>query len=194
LISRLGCVSFGIVLSLAAISASAQYGVPLNRTDPKLEPATVRELVNHYCRVDYAGARLNPSDWPKIGPFVSWKTNPEFPLFMVTSRFDVDPAVETEHNKYVVIVHYRLLGKYDLGEGYFQESPGRVQNVQFTVAEVNGDWRISDAEPSYPHVSSYATVQWINQRLAETKDPVTKTIYQSALDRLQPQKPASAAQ
>jgi len=193
-LSWLRCASFCIALSLAAISASAQYGVPLIHSDPKLEPANVRELVNRYCRADYGGARLNPSDWPKIQPLVSWRTNPEFPLFMVTSRFDVDPAVETEHNKYVVLVHYRILGKYDLAEGYSQDSANLVQDVQFTVTEVNGDWRITAAEPGYPHVSSYATVQWLNQKLVGTNDPMTKTIYQGALDRLQPKKPAPAAQ
>ena len=48
-------------------AARAQFGVPLNHTDPKLEPAAVRELVAQYCRLDYAGARLNPAEWVEAG-------------------------------------------------------------------------------------------------------------------------------
>ena len=194
MLSWLRCLSVCIVLSLASVCASAQVGVPLIHSDPKLEPANVRELVNRYCRADYGGARLNPADWTKLQPLVAWRSNPEFPLFMVTSRFDVDPAVETEHNKYVVLAHYRILGKFDLAEGYSTESANLVRNVQFTVTEVNGEWRITDAEPGYPHVSSYAAVQWLNQKVAGSNDPLAKTIYQSAIDRLQPKKATPAAQ
>ena len=127
----------------SVVGAEAQFGVPLNRTDPRLESVTARELVERYCRMDYAGARLNPSDWPKLQPLVSWRSNPDFPLMMVTSRFDVDTEPIQEHGKYLVTVHYRLLGKYDMAEGYSQESANTIQDVQFVVAEVNGDWRIT---------------------------------------------------
>jgi hypothetical protein len=171
----------------------AQMGVPLNRSDPALEPATVRELVARYCRMDYSGARLNPNDWPKLQPLVTWHENPDFTLFMVTSRFDVSAELDSEHGKYGVTVHYRLLGKYDLAEGYSQESANQVQNVRFTVAEVNGEWRITDADPNFPHVSKTVAVQWVKQKLAATSDPVAKTLYENALQRLQgPTAPAPA--
>lgn len=186
-VSRLAVVTHAFVL-LVAIGASAQFGVPLNHSDPKLEPVTVRELVARYCRMDYAGARLVASDWPKLEPMVAWRTNPDFPLFMVTSRFDVDADLGLEHGKYRVVVHYRLLGKYDMTEGYSEETLNQIQNVLFTVAEVNGDWRITGAEPNYPHASKTAAVQWLSQQLSATQDAMAKTIYQHALDQLQAQK------
>ena len=61
---------------------------------------------------------------------------------------------------------------------------------QFVVSEVNGDWRITDAEPSYPHLSRAAVLQWLNKKLAEAQDPASKLMYQHALQDLQPQKSA----
>ena len=179
---------------LAVVTASGQYGVPLNHTDPKLEPVKVRELVAQYCRMDYAGARLNPADWPKIQPTVAWKSNPDFPLFMVTSRFDVSDEVDSTRGKYELTVRYRLLGKYDLAEGYSQDPSNNVETVRFVVSEVNGDWRITEAEPNYPHPSKAATLQWINQKQSEAADPVAKTIYKQALESLQAQKSSPLAQ
>src|SRR3974377_1400583 len=98
-------VSFGLIL-VTTIGASAQFGVPLNHSDTKLEPATIRELVARYCRMDYAGPRLNPADWPKIQPMVVWRQDPEFSLFIVTNRFDVDAELGFEHGKSEVTVQY----------------------------------------------------------------------------------------
>lgn len=184
---RLTFVSLACLLTLHS-GAWAQFGVPLNHTDPKLEAVTVRELVAHYCRLDYAGARLRPSDWGELQPLVAWQTNPDFSLFMVTSRFDVDTDSVPEHGKYQVTVHYRLLGKYDMSEGYSQELTNQVEDVQYVVSEVNGDWRITGSEPGYPHPSRVAVLQWLTKKLAQTQDPVAKTIYQHAVEQLQPQK------
>ena len=184
---RVTFVSLSCLMALNS-GAWAQFGVPLNHTDPKLEAIAVRELVARYCRLDYAGARLNPSDWPKLQPLVAWQANPDYSLFMVTSRFDVDPESVPEHGKYQVTVHYRVLGKYDMSEGYSQESAKQVEDVQYVVSEVNGDWRIAEAEPGYPHPSRAAALQWLNKKLAEAQDPVAKTIYQHAVEQLQSQK------
>jgi hypothetical protein len=181
------------LLTLVAAAASGQFGVPLNRTDGQLEPAKIREMVAQYCRMDYAGARLNPADWPKIQPAVAWRTNPEFTLFMVTARFDVNNEVGFERGKYSVDVRYRVLGKYDLAEGYSQDSTNRIEIAHFVVSEVNGEWRITEAEPNYPHPSKAAALQWISKKLTETSDPVAKTIYQHAQEGLQAQQSSPPA-
>ena len=159
-----------------------------------MESVGARELVARYCRMDYAGARLTPSDWPKLQPTVAWTANPEFPLMMVTSRFDVEQEPVLEHGKYVIIVHYRLLGRYDMTEGYSNDSANTIQNVQFVVSEVNGDWRITEVDPSYPHPSRAAVLQWLNKKLAEAQDPAAKLTYQHAVQGLQSQKASPAAQ
>jgi hypothetical protein len=185
-----GSLTFALA---AAMGAAAQFGMPINHSDPKLEPATVRELVGRYCRLDYSGARLNASDWPKLQPLVAWRTNPDYPLFMLTSRFDLDSEAVPEHGKYVVTVHYRLLGKYDMTAGYSQESANQIEDVEFVVAETNGDWRITEVNPSYPHPSRASTLQWLDKKLAEEKDPMAKTIYQQAIEQLQSQRASPLA-
>jgi len=190
---RLAFISLACLTVLAA-GAEAQFGVPLNHTDPKLEPVTIRELVARYCRLDYAGARLNSADWVKLQPLVAWQANPDYSLFMVTSRFDVDADLVPQHGRYQVTVHYRLLGKYDMSEGYSQESANQIEDVKYIVAEVNGDWRITEAEPNYPHPSRAAALQWVNKKLAEAQDPVAKITYQHAIEQLQSQKATPVGQ
>src|SRR5271165_789706 len=112
---RLAAVVWLVVMS-SAMCAFSQVGVPLNRSDFNLEPAKVRELVAQYCRADFGGARLNPSDWPKLQPVVWWKENPDYAGFAVISRFDVDPSAVPERNKYTVGVRYRILGSFNLAE------------------------------------------------------------------------------
>lgn len=165
----------------------SQVGVPLNRSEQNLEPVQIREKVAQYCRADFAGARLNAADWPKLRPTVWWKENPDYAGFAVVTRFDVDPSLATEHGKYVVVVRYRVLGVFSLAEGYSDESSGRVENANFTVTEVNGEWRISDVQPADPHVSKAAALQWINQKVAGAQDAGTKSLYQHANDVLQTQ-------
>lgn len=186
-LARLAFVSLAFLVAGFG-SAEAQFGVPLDRNEPKLESATARELVERYCRMDYAGARLNPADWPKLQPLVAWRSNPEYPLMMVTSRFDVDQEPVLEHGKYSINVRYRLLGRYDLAEGYSSTSASAVEDVQFVLAEVNGEWHITEVEPSYPHPSRASILQWLNKKLAETQDPVLKLTYQHAVQDLQPTK------
>ena len=190
-------VAFASLACVAALgsAAAAQFGVPLNHSDPKLEAVTIREVVARYCRLDYAGARLNTADWGKLRPLVGWPTNPDYSLFMATSRFDVDAEpVPEQHGKYQVTVHYRLLGRYDLSEGYSQEFANQVEDVLYVVSEVNGDWRITEAEPGYPHPSRAAALQWLNKKLAEAQDPMAKSIYQHAVEQLQSQKSSPLAQ
>ena len=107
---------------------------------------------------------------------------------MPTSRFDVDNEPVSEHGKYQVTVHYRLLGRYDLSEGYSHESANQIEDVRFTVSEVNGEWRISDADPGYPHPSQAAALQWMSKKLADAQDPATKMLYQRSVEQLQAQK------
>ena len=149
------CIAAGLLLSLGAacLEAPAQLGMPLNRPDPKLEAVTIRETVARYCRLDYAGARLNQADWPKMQPLVAWQTDPEFTFFLPSSRFDVASEVVPQHGKYLVTVHYRLIGRFDMAQGYSPESAHQVDDVQFVVSEVNGSWRITDIQPNYPHPS-----------------------------------------
>ena len=154
-------------------------------------PSQVRELVSKYCRLDYEGARLDAQMWPKFQPLVWWTSAPEYSKINVVARYVVDPEpVSSNKGKYTVSVHYRLLGTYDLANGYVTEPAGSMQNVDFTVSQENATWKIADAENSLPHPSRAAMLKWLNEKLAATDEAAAKEHYQKALTQLQAQ-PAS---
>lgn len=187
----------GTFVVASAIGLFAQFDWSLNRNDQKAQPAEIRELVGRYCRLDYEGARLNASDWPKLQDLVSWHTNPDYPLVNVISRYVLDPDPQIVKGKYVVTVHYYVMGQYTVGEGYAREAAGSIEDVNYTVGEVNGNWRIVDADPNYPHPSKAVTLKWLNDKLADAKDPATQAVYRNSIKALQgpiATAPAPAAQ
>ncbi len=179
-----------VVLSIAfLINASfllAQFPVGINHSDDSL-PAQMRELVSKYCRTEYEGARLDTSSWSKIQPLVWWRSSPEYSQIDVISRYEVDSEPESSHGKYMVGVHYRLLGIYDMANGYVPEPAGATQDVSFTVTNENTEWRIADAENTYPHPSRAAMLKWLNDKIAGATDAAAKARYQEALKLLQAQ-------
>lgn len=169
---------------VATLAAAAQFGVPLDRDQSRAQPAHLRELVAQYCRLDYEGARLSAQDWPKVESLVTWRSNPDYPLVNVISRFTIDNEPVPERGKYTVTVHYRLLGRFTVGEGYSREAANSTEDVVFTVAQSNGDWRVTEVEPNYPRPSKPAMLKWLNANLSNTQDPAAKVVYQQAIDEL----------
>jgi len=179
-----------LFVSGAVSMLTAQFDVPLNRVEQDTKSADVRELVSKYCRLDYEGARLDDRGWSKFEPLVSWRSNPEYAEINVISRYTVDTEVASSRGKHTVSVHYRLLGSYNLSTGYVREAPNTSQNVQYTVTDTNGEFRISDAENTLPHPSRAAMLKWLNEKLAAAPEEPAKLRYQDALRQLQAQ-PAS---
>jgi hypothetical protein len=93
----------------------------------------------------------------------------------------------SNHGKYLVTVHYRLLGTYDLANGYVREPEGAMQDVDFTVKAENSEWRIADSENPLPHPSRAAMLKWLNGKLSAAQDETAKARYQDALQQLQAQ-------
>ena len=167
----------------------AQFPMPLGHQQLD-KSAEIHELISNYCRLDYEGVRLDASSWPKIEPLVWWKTNPDYTRIDVVSRYTVDPEPASSHGKYRVTVVYRLLGSYDLAIGYSREAPGSVQEVNYTVTETNGEWRVLDADNNFPHPSRAVMLKWLSDKVSATQDKIAKTLYQDALRQLEAQ-PAS---
>ena len=183
-------ILLGIALFLGAPPlVLAQFPMPTQRTLEDTEPAQIHELVSKYCRLDYEGARLDPKAWPKIEPLVWWKSSPDYKKINVVARYAVDmPVASSNHSKYTVTVHYRLLGTYDLTTGYVTEPPGSNQDVDFLVNEDNtGSTRIADAENTLPHPSRATMLKWLNEQLSTAQDDATKRRYRDAMTQLQAQ-------
>ncbi|HLI64125.1 MAG TPA: hypothetical protein VKV05_12055 [Terriglobales bacterium] len=184
-------ILLAVVLLLSAsllLHAQIPTDIPLSSThSDDTEPAQIHELVSSYCRLDYEGARLDPQAWSKFQPLVWWETNPPYTQIDVVARYAVDMPPDATHGKYDVTVHYRLLGVYDMANGYVREPQGTTQNVDFLVVSQKTDWRIGDAENTYPHPSRAAMLMWLTKQISTTQDPAAKARYQNALKQLQAQ-------
>ena len=165
----------------------AQFPINTQHIAEDSTPSEVRAMVANYCRQDYEGGRLDSKMWPKFQPLVWWTEAPKYAQIDVIARYVVDTEPVLRNNKYVVSVHYRLLGTYDLANGYVPEPPGSMQNVDFLVSMDNTQWRIGDAENTLPHPSRAAMLKWLNEQLTSTQDPKVKERLQSALTQLQAQ-------
>jgi hypothetical protein len=168
----------------------AQFPINTQKPPEDNTPAQVRELVLRYCRLDYEGSRLDPKLWPKFEPLVWWKEAPKYSQIDVVARYAVDPDPVVSGGKVIASVHYRLLGTYDLANGYVPEPPGSMQNVAFIVSPENTEFRIADAENTFPHPSRAAMLKWLNGQLGSEQDPAVKERLQRAVTLLSAQ-PAS---
>jgi hypothetical protein len=165
----------------------AQFPVPSTHTMEDTEPAQMRELVSKYCRLDYEGGLLDPQAWAKFQPLVWWKSAPEYAQIDVVARYTVDVPPAAKNGKYEVTVHYRLLGTYDMTNGYVREPQGASQDVDFLVSSENTQWRIADAENTFPHPSRAAMLKWLEEQINTAQDNAAKARYQDALRQLQAQ-------
>ena len=121
----------------------AQFPVQTQHPPEDTTPSDVRALVSQYCRLNYEGVGLDPKAWPKFQPLVWWTAPPKYSQIDVVARYVVNPDPVSRNNKYIVSVHYRLLGTYDLINGYVPEPEGSMQNVDFLVSAENTEWRIA---------------------------------------------------
>lgn len=172
------------------LHAQIPTDIPLSTHSDDAEPAQIHELVSSYCRLDYEGARLDPQAWSKFQPLVWWQSSPAYTQIDVVARYAVDMPSTSNQTRYDVTVHYRLLGVYDMATGYAREPQGTTQDVEFSITSQKTDWRIDDAENTFPHPSRAAMLTWLNKQLSTAQDAAAKTRYENALKLLQAQ-PAS---
>ncbi len=177
--------SLFLFVVLTATATFAQFGIP-TQLPKQTQDADIRNKVSQYCRLDYTGARLTSQDFQKLKPVVTWNSNPDYPLIDVVSRFDVSSLVSQEHGKWYATVTYHLLGRFNLGQGYSTEPAGSDKQVQFTVQEINGELKVLDLDPNYPHASRAAMLKWLQEK-ESASDPNTKIIYQDAIKALSAQ-------
>jgi hypothetical protein len=171
---------------LCAGTAWSQFGIP-TQVQRGIQDADVRNKVAQYCRLDYMGARLSEQEWQKLKPVVTWTSNPEFPLIDVVSRYEVDSNVVSQHGKWTVVVHYHLLGRFNMGEGYSTEVAGDLKNAEFTVTETNGELKVTDLDPNYPRPSRAAMLKWLQEKQAAGGDASTQVVYDQAIKALSAQ-------
>ncbi len=174
-----------VFMLLSVASAFAQFGIP-TQSQKVTNEADIRNRVGQYCRLDYQGARLTDQDWQKLKPVVNWPNNPDYPLIDVVSRYDIGSNVTETHGKWHATVTYHMLGRFTIGQGYSTEVAGSDKEVEFTVQEINGELKVIDVDPNYPHPSRAAMLKWLESKQAAA-DPNTKVIYDEAIKALSAQ-------
>jgi hypothetical protein len=164
------------------------FGIP-TQSQKVTNEADIRNRVAQYCRLDYQGGRLSDQDWQKLKPVVNWPNNPDYPLIDVVSRYDIGSNVTEARGKWHATVTYHMLGRFTVGQGYSTEVAGSDKEVEFTVQEINGELKVIDVDPNYPHPSRAAMLKWLDskQAAAAAADPNTKVIYDEAIKALSAQ-------
>jgi hypothetical protein len=177
--------SLFVFLLLSVGFGFAQLGIP-TQLPKQTNEAEIRNKVAQYCRLDYLGARIVDQDWQKLKPIVNWTSNPDYPLIDVVSRYDVDTSAIQKGGKWYITVTYHLLGRFNIGQGYSTEAAGSDKQADFTVQDVNGELKIVDMEPNYPHPSRATMLKWLEAKGA-VADERTKVIYEQAIKDLSAQ-------
>lgn len=166
-------LTFIIVSSVLGI---AQTGFRLKTRSAAELYAEQRRTVGTWCRQDYEGSRLNDTGWDRFKSLTTFKKNPDYNSIVVVSRFQVEPRESTSWD---MDVTYTIIGRYEHGAGWIPD-PG-TQTVTFQTKDIDGDILIINVDPSSPHVSKKAAIDWMKRELQTTTSDVEKIHLQDAL-------------
>ena len=148
------------------------------------KPAAASAVVREFCRLDYTGARLSATSWTRMKSLTTWTDNPAWRRFRIVSRYDQTNTAAGARSARIT-VRYLPLGTFELGVGFSPDT--EPDDVEFTVRNVDEDWRIdtTNPDPLVPQVSKAVAVQWLEGKLKTVTDPAEKISIETALKQLQ---------
>lgn len=113
----------------------------------KLIQSSPEDVVNTFCQLDSAGARLSTASWTTIAPFVGWAEEAGAEVISVITTFKIikSDVFKTKAN---MTVEYTYLGSTDSIR--FLESTTR-RTIIFKLIKSNDNWKII-APVTAPHV------------------------------------------
>jgi hypothetical protein len=164
---RLACWLSVCLLSTVAVAqygSSSQFGVKLGGQSFSDLYAAQKVVLSNFCRLDFAGARLQAGGWESFRPYTSLRANPEFTRILIVTRFDIETPEQPSEE---LNVHYQTVGSYQLGMGYTVGSSS--EQAEFRVQEQNGDLLVTAVSPEGPHVSPRAALAWMKLLLDDPK-------------------------
>jgi len=164
----------------AQFASAPQSGVKLRGRSIAEFESEQKTLLSNYCRLDFDGARLDPSGWSRFRPYTSLRANPEFTRIVVVTRFNIEIPQQPGEE---LAATYRTVGFYHRGESY--RDAVQSDRVQFRVQEQNGILLVTGFTPDEPHVSPRAAVTWMNHLLDNPKTPDWERVnLKDAVERL----------
>lgn len=173
------CLSFVLFVLMPVATVAQTGGYRLKVRSFEQLYAEQRRLVAGYCRNDFEGARLSPTGFERLKPFLSYHTNPEFGFFTIISRYEIAPpdGPSQEMN-----VSYKLVGRWRNELGY--EPLNSIQNVLFRFVDRDEGLLINDVDPGEPRVSTRAALNYFRQQLAVEKSDEGRRRLEEAINAI----------
>jgi hypothetical protein len=127
-----------------------------------------RAVVEKYCSLDSAGARLGSATCDAVAPLRTWEMEGGWDCLDAIAGFKIEPAIMDSDSTAAVTVRFDILGSLD-GSKWDPAVPdslgGRRETVTFRlIRDSRRGWRIDD--PSYrPHVALAPVIDHIEKLL-----------------------------
>lgn len=181
-----------LFLLLATSLSFAQASYRLKTRTAAEYSAAQRQVVGSYCRLEFEGSRLSDAGWQKLRPLVTYRSNPDFNVVEIISRYQIAPS-QGMSSPYVT-VSYNVIGRFEVGYGY-TPAPA-MREVLFRAEDKAGEVVITDIDPNVPRASKAAVVQWLKTQLTKSPNDIAKAQIEKALQVLDPPAatPAASAQ
>ena len=174
---------------LLSTSLLGQANLRLRVRNPSELYAEQRRVIGTWCRQDYEGLRLAPDGWQRYKTLTTIKSNPDAPAVLIISRYQIEQREATSVS-WDLDVTYFVTGRYDRVAGYVPDE--RTETVTYHTKDINGDIMITDLDPTTPHLSKKAAVEWMKRELAATTSEVDKFHLSNALKLLDPASTSAA--
>ena len=89
-------------------------------------------------------------------------------------------------------VTYFVIGRYERNGGYIPDE--FTETVTYKTKDIDGDIVITDLDPTSPHLSKKAAIEWMKRELAATTSDLEKFHLTNALKALDPAASTATAQ
>jgi hypothetical protein len=142
------------------------------------QPPSAVGSVEHYCKLDYKGARLQASTYERIGKFTDWEEEPGWDSVVVVKDFKAKSS-HVAGSGASVSVEYTEYGKLNGSE--FLANRG-TETITFRLRKLNDVWKITSPKVS-PHVSPGALIAHIEESIS-TEGTRSQRTWFPTLDKL----------
>lgn len=148
--------------------------------------AEQRQLIGQWCHMEFDGVPLEPEGWKKMSALTTIKDQPEFQVFYVVLRYEIQRSEESSD---LAIVTYYSIGSVDFLGGFVPHKEVLKELIRTTRKD--DQLLVGALDTPRPFVSRQAALRWLQGRL-ETAGS-NRVAIQKSIAALTPSAPAAAA-
>jgi hypothetical protein len=166
-----------------AFASQAQTGVRIvPRSNAALNAAKI--AVRRYCDMDAAGFRLSRETAARMRAVEVIQEMPQWQGFWVIADYQIESA-RSNSRGILVTVSYRVLGRFELGDGYIPEPNAETVEVQ-TVAD-GDEWKLAGDNGSLvrPRIGRARALKWLQEQASAATNPQDRHTLENAIHALQ---------